>query len=273
MRLQYWNNTKFACWLRGTPKPLAATWEDWRKWHKQAKVAHPIRYWFAEDFLSSLQNFIYWPTDKLNDIRFYIINRWVTKSHALTSSPTHIKPGNWCDLSNRFLPCLFSELVDFVEIEKASRSMWDEEIAKEYPVSWYHKLFRIPVRCPGAGLKYLEWETTLVYEKDMCNPTEVGKPTPQAVAAKEIIELYKWWTQVYPNRVDPHVASGWSDYCDKKREADDDDMSFLSSNRTPEDEELVKDILEKSSQLEKERDTEDEEMMIRLIRIRNQLWT
>lgn len=273
MRLEYWNNTKFACWLRGTPKPLAATWEDWRAWHKKAKLAHPVRYWFAEEFLGSLQNFINWPGDKLNNIRYYMVNRWVIKPHALTSSPSHIKPGNWSDLSDRMLPCLFNELVNFVEIEKAAREMWNEKTAKKYPLFWYHKLFRIPQRVPEAGLKYLEWETTLVYEENMCGPEEVGKPMPQALAAKEIIELYNWWTKVYSNRVDPHEASGWSDYCDRKRKEDGEEMSFLSSNKTPEEQELVKTILEKTSQIEKEYETEDEEMMIRLIRVRNQLWT
>lgn len=39
-----------------------------------------------------------------------------------------------------------------------------------------------------------------------------GKPTSQAFAAMETVELYKWWKEVRPKRLDPMDASGLSDY-------------------------------------------------------------
>jgi len=33
-------------------------------------------------------------------------------------------------------------------------------------------------------------------------------PTSQALVAREIKELYTWWTEVYPKRPDPHDAGG-----------------------------------------------------------------
>jgi hypothetical protein len=67
-------------WL---PKRLPA--EEWNTWHKTAK-AKKLRYWLAENGLNSLQNSICWPANRISDIRHYINNRWVSKSHALTSN-------------------------------------------------------------------------------------------------------------------------------------------------------------------------------------------
>ena len=55
MRNHYWTCSKFADWLRGTPKPGAETSDGWRVWHKKAKSAHPFRYWLADDVLGYLQ--------------------------------------------------------------------------------------------------------------------------------------------------------------------------------------------------------------------------
>ena len=119
MRTTYWSCTKLANRIRGKKKPLAATSEDWDVWHKEAKQAHPIRYWIAEEALDKVQAFIWWPVDKIYSVKYYINNRWVTRTHALTAHPRDIKPGQWMDVGYRFLPCLFNELVDFVEVELA----------------------------------------------------------------------------------------------------------------------------------------------------------
>ena len=117
MRSHYWTCSKFADWLRGTKKLGAGTSEEWDEWNTTAKMKHNFRYWLAEEGLDILQTIVYYPTDKLHDLKYYINNRYVTRSHALTAHARDIKPGNWSDVGNRFLPCLFNELVDFVEID------------------------------------------------------------------------------------------------------------------------------------------------------------
>ena len=79
-RSNYWSCSKFADWLRGTPKPIAGTSEEWDDWNKAAETKHPIRYWLAEEALDRIQKFINWPLDQLYDIKYYINNRWVTLS-------------------------------------------------------------------------------------------------------------------------------------------------------------------------------------------------
>jgi hypothetical protein len=95
------------------------TSEEWDNWTTAAQMKHNFRYWLAEEGLSYLQDFVTWPVRKIYDVKYYINNRWVTRTHALTAHPRDIKPGAWCDVGNRFLPCLFNELVDFVETESA----------------------------------------------------------------------------------------------------------------------------------------------------------
>jgi hypothetical protein len=98
-----------------------------------------------------------------------------------------------------------------------------------------------------------------------------GKPTGQALRAKEIKELYLWWTTVYPARPDPHDASGWSDYCEKVRLVNGGKL--FGSKKTPELEKMGDRALKLTTKIEAAYDKEDEQMMIRLIRARDSLWT
>lgn len=280
MRNHYWTCSKFADWLRGTTKGGAKTAEGWDEWEKRAKAAYPIRWWLAEEGLDILQTIVYWPTDKLYAIKYYINNRWVTRTHALTASPRDIPRGQWCDVGNRFLPCLFNELREYVEVELAWWQIaWadKEEKAKYDAPFWATGWFRWRTwRCPQAGLDSLKWQSELVWKEDEVGEesSNVGQPTFQAKNAQEILALYKWWTEVYPNRPDPHDASGWTAYCDLKRKLyEETGMGFLSADKTPEMKEMASKALDKTREIEEAYEKEDEEMLIRLIRIRNSLWT
>jgi len=274
----YWSCTKFADWIRGTEKLSSATSEEWDQWRTTAQMRHNFRYWLAEEALDAIQNFVYYPTDKLNDIRYYINNRFVSRSHSLTAHPRDIKPGSWSDVGNRFLPCLFNELVDFVEIEQAwNYCMWNDEERKKYNVPWWRSgwLRWRTWRCPEAGLAYLTWASGLVVDKDMgASPDEkgYGEPTYQAKAAKEIIELYTWWTTTYRNRPDPYDASGWTAYCELNRLQNDGKLSF-DSDKTPELRKMSNKAHKALRKIEAAYEQEDEAMMIRLIKVRQSLWT
>jgi hypothetical protein len=276
MRSHYWTIGKFADWVRGTPGPGALTSEGWDAWHTKAQTEHPIRYWIAEEGLDYLQKFVYYIPDKLNDIRYYINNRWVSHSHALTAHPRDIQPGNWSDVGNRFLPCMFNELVDFVEIEQAwHHCMWSDEAKTEFEVPWYRKgwLRWRTWRCPEAGMEYLRWAETLTNAEFLDEDEKhEAEPTYQAKAAKEIIELYTWWTVTYRNRPDPHDASGWSAYCEASRIANGGKLSW-SGDKSPELKAMSDTAHEKLREIEAAYEAEDEAMMIRLIKIRQSLWT
>ena len=274
---RYWSCSSFADWLRGTKKLSAGTAEEWDEWHTQANKAHPIRYWIADTALDYMQDFVTWPVRKIHDVKYYINNRWVTRSHSLTAHPRDIKPGDWQDVGNRFLPCLFNELVNFVEIETAwSHIAWSDpkDTAKYNPPFWASGWFRWRTwRCPQAGLDNLKWQSELIHNEDYCKDQPYYmKPTPQAVKAQEILALYKWWTEVYPNRPDPHDASGWTAYCELSRLANGGKMNW-GADKTPELKKASKLAHKELQKIEAAYEKEDTDMMIRLIKVRHGLWT
>jgi hypothetical protein len=278
MRNHYWTCSKFADWVRGTKKLSAGTAEQWDEWTTTAQMRHNFRYWLAEEGLDYLQKVVYYVPDTLYSIKYYINNRWVTRTHSLTAHARDIKPGNWCDVGNRFLPCLFNELVDFVEVELAWWHIaWDEKARKQFKSPWYATgWFRWRTwRSAECGLANLEWQRNLRHSVDdgwQEGDPNIGKLTPQAVKAQEILDLYTWWTQTYRNRPDAYEASGWSAACEAQREANGGKISW----NTPKDP-VLKKAQDKAHKLlqkvEAAYEAEDEAMMIRLIKVRHGLWT
>jgi hypothetical protein len=275
----YWSCSSFADWLRGTAKPESADSRGWREWKKLARATYPARYWLAEEGLSYLQDVIYYIPSKINDVRYYLNNRFVIKTHCLVAHPRDVKPGAYSELGMLMLPALFNGLVDFVEIRKAwMHVIWaDKEKCKEYGFHWYHrrpfKWFSV-WRSREAGLAYLDWEIGLKWDESSgLSPDDkrFGQPTHQSVAAQELKDLYLWWTEVYPNRPDPYQASGWSALCDKRREKNPD--SILIEDDTDTERTETNTTMDRLRDLEQQYDQEDEEMLIRLIKLRQNLWT
>jgi hypothetical protein len=275
----YWSCTKFADWIRGTPKLKMGTGKEWDEWYDTAEKAHPIRYWIAENALDAIQNFITFPVRKIYDAKYYINNRWVTRTHCLTAHARDIRPGSWCDVGNRFLPCLFNELVDFVEVELAWWHIaWaDKDVREKYKTPfWAYGWFRWRTwRCPQAGLDNLEWQRNLRWSENECEEgsPNIGTLTYQAIKAQEILDLYTWWTTTYRNRPDPYDASGWTEYCELNRLQNDGKLSWDVAKDSIELQEMSTRTHEKLREIEESYEKEDEEMMIRLIKIRQGLWT
>lgn len=264
---------KVGNWILGIPRPLAATMPEWRRWNAKAKAARPVRYWLSETALDTVQDVVTWPRRKLRDANSYVSNRWVTHSHALTSHPRDIPRGRWCDLDSRILYCLFNELVNFVEVESAwMLVICDDDAMKKYggPKWWCRRAWR----SPEAGIAHLDWAASLVNNEDMgLKPGDkgYGEMTGQAKGAVEILSLYRWWTEVYPNRPEPMDASGWTALCDADRAAGIaffDDEAETAATRAAKNS-----ALKRCSKIEADYTREDTEMLTRLIKVRNHLWT
>lgn len=276
MRVNYWSCSALADWIRGTVKPDSATSEDWQHWRQQARQRHPLRFWISEEGLDLLQDFLTWPKDQLVSLRYYVNNRWISRSHALTASRDHVKPGEWQDLGWRMLPCMFNELRDFVEVEQAwHHVVWDAEAQQRFRPPWYRTWLGLRGwRCAEAGLAYLDWASSLRVDESWGHQpgdAHYGELTYQAKAAQEIKELYLWWTQVYPNRPDAHETSGWSDICEQIRESNGGDV--LGSAKDSRLEKKKNRALKLLKKIEQQYEKEDTEMLTRLIRVRHSLWT
>lgn len=282
MMNNYWTCSKFADWLRGTMKPGSATSQGWNSWRKEAKKAHPIRYWLAEEGLDHIQKAVYWPYERLNDIRYYANNRWIHRTHLLDGKLT---PGQWHEFQERVLHCNFESFVDFVEVEQAwHHVMWSEEARAKYDVPWWRKTNLLrwgKWRCPKAALDYLDWASNLKHDEISSSDPDYGKPTPQAMAAMETVSLYHWWKDIRPLRKDPSDESGWSALCAERREKrkaaadpdEDDDFFSMLDDKTPADRAESSRILKLSNELEEAQNAEDDEMLCRLMKLRRSLWT
>lgn len=269
--MSYWSCTKFADKLRGTKKPNSATSKGWNIWYAAAAAAHPARYWLAETALDAIQNTINWPREQLYSAKYWLMNRFVVKTHALTSN---LERGVWHEFDTRMLHGLFDTLVDHVEVECAAHHicwMKPEERAAYSPPFWAFGWCKTRTwRSASAGLDYLQWAASLENLWGDVTDPEYGLPSSQALAAIETIALYTWWTTVYPNRPDPYDASGWTAIC---READTGLDDLFDTDKSPEKEKLMQDSLKRQAEIETQYDEEDTSMMIRLINVRKSLWT
>lgn len=232
--MSYWSLSSLAKWIRekaGLTNPYSLTMEGWKDYKEECKQKAPFIYWLTTTGFNKTQDFVSYPFDILYNARCYYRN-WKGNTHVLDGN---LKKGQWYDLSSRILPCLFEELVKYIEQEKE--------------------------------LETLEWETTLVYNEEWgIDPSDekYGKLTDQAIHAIEQKALYLWYKNIYLKRSDPHDISGLTDFY-KEGEG----LSKLDESRNKE----WKDMYEIYSKIEEDYRKEEEEMIIRLIKIRESLWT
>lgn len=290
-RVNYWSHSRFAEWLRskfGLTNPTALSGKDWKIWREVSKNTSPFIHWLTDTAFDKVQDFFCWPIDKLWDLRCALNARYFDKYHYL---PTKLNPWQYHEVDTRILHGLFETLVDFVEIEKAwMHVIWgQDENQKKFGYKWYEmnrwlNWFASEKRHPLAGIEYLEWEMSLVKDEswygndEQCireakEKGEFGQMTGQALAAKEQFELYHWWKNVRPNRPDPHDESGYSEYFRKLEEKHGGDFLASLDDQTPELVEESRICSKRCHEIEEEYEREDEEMLIRLIKIRRSLWT
>ena len=241
-RATYWSCTDFANWVRstfgGVEKPLSATWEGWAQYKVDASAKNKVVYCLTGRGFDTLQNIVYFPYDVLDTVRYYLVNRFVHKMHYV---PTKLEPGAYYDTDTRLFHGAFELLVDFSEIEKAWMAVVFDSDGEQWEKFGYPRWYRFRLlrwtrkfRSPEAGLAHLDWEMSLD------NDGPEGSPH-QAAAAREELALYKWWKHERPAR----VAS--------------DDVKGLT--------------YEQQHEIDEKYYQEDEEMFIRLVKIRRSLWT
>jgi len=275
-RSTYWSCTDFADTIRGTPKMSAATSEEWHQWRIDAQKKSSFRYWLAEELLDSLQDIVYFPYDVAHSIRIYIDNRFMHRLHLMD---TKLKPGQYYEFDTRLIHGAFETFIDFIDSECASYMLaisndeFIEKVVKKYLIETYQYF------PPGKGndiindFKRLKktrtyWSAIKPFKNEMLGLAyivseieEFQESYPeQSERAQEMLLLYTWWKKDYLTRKDPFDIYFLPD------SDDDDDISFTLSDEK-------KEIYAKISELEKARDEEDTEMLIRLIKLRRSIWT
>lgn len=259
----YWSHSKFAKFLlkkQGIKSLPYASVSEWNEWHKITKETCPKTYWFVETFLHDLQDVVNLPNDIRKHIEWYIVNRFITKSHKVV---TNLKKGVWHESPELLMHSMFTILVNFVEIEKANMQLISLE-RDERP--WWTKvrLLRwLNNRSPELGIKYLEWEISLA--ADTANDDEAYLCVSQSKAAQEVLDLYIWWTITRPSRQDPYDMIEYDDTKNIFELLDEDPNTETAQQR--------KQQYETIHMIEKIYEDEDTRMMKQLIDLRDYLWT
>lgn len=192
-RKSYWSDSKVFSWMLPEKAKQSKSFASVDEMIASIRTKDPL----IERFIDKLQDILLFPSDFIYSVKIYMKNSR-GNSHVLDGG---LKKGEWYDLVYRIPVCLFHEIEKFIEEEK--------------------------------GLETHEWEMKLTYDEDwgiLPDDTKYGTLTPQALAAIEQNEIYKWW----------------------KANKDRKDIDF----------ENKEDYLK-----------QEEEMLIRLIKIRGSLWT
>ena len=237
----------------GIDKPQFAEIHKWEDIDARIRRQQPVGWFLTEtlpDFIEDVHRII---TSPYYNTRYYIRNRFIRKSHMLR---TDCPPGEYCDTDQRILSAMSNAVIDYVEIELAYKHTWcgSEEVPNAV---WRNG------RCIELGLKYLEWEMEL----DDPNLDLYTRADSQANSAREVNAIYNW-AKARPARPDPHEASGWTAYCNKYR----DDL-WGSDNASPGRAADSEAASKKLREIEAQYEQEDEDMLIRIIKVRRSLWT
>lgn len=263
----------------------SGTSKEWSEWKKKAK-RNKIR-WFLTDTLPMwLKSTFIWPIERACDwVRYRTYGNY-RKINIRSLQP------DYYDKRDLMLHGMFQLLVDFIEIEKAIMQWYFCEVSK---FSWLKRKITRFKPSGELGIKYLDWEISLSDPKSDCfdnlsyceeaikkyGSLEEYKKSDdykmsQSYFAQEQKELYLWWKVTRPLRVCHMDVKGefgysWSDWCEIIRKKYPDEI--FHDDKTDEEKKISNSALKVSHDYEVKYEKEDEEMLIRLIKIRQSLWT
>lgn len=177
--------------------------------------------------------------------RTILLNRF-RRRHNIVKMDA-LKASNWTDCDTRLFEASFQILVEYVEYELAWMQLITESKAR-----WYHRWFRIK-DARELALRYLNWEMQL------------GDDSPsQSEAATEICELYLWYRDTRPTRSDPFANVGERGV---EMKPTDDGMYIMEMS------DEYRDSLMTAARLEEEYEEVDTAQLVRLMKIRRNMWT
>jgi hypothetical protein len=250
---------KFKYWMDYNP-PASMSSKGWRLFKKEFKEVAPVRYWFKHEF----RYFILPIKWKCETIRNWIRYRTYDRYHIVD---TGLTPGYYDPLTT-MLHVNFNIMKDFVEVEQAWHSyMWSDDWKTQ--ASWYEKhmpfyRFFYPFRRPDLGIKHLEWASTL--DDPSLPPHE--RCDSQAQHARELLIIYKWWVHDRPARKK-------IDYPEYSDQGLDGLLACFDADfdQTAPDFVAHRAAMDKGIDQDELWEKEDEEFLIRLMKIRRGLWT
>jgi len=243
-RWNYWSGSKLARWFYKQagmkPNPISASFETWAELDEYNKKVNPIVFWIVDTGLDTIQDIVYFPYDVYRNFKYYIINRFVDRTHLID---TKLTPGKWHEVDTVLLHGIMETVVNYVEVQLAHKHNIGCELG-DCPII---------IDKREAGLVHLDWEISL------------GEESPvQSERAKVVKEVYLWWKDERPKRPDPHDVTGWTEYCEE---------FGWWPDRKDEDKDRAREIIEELNFLDEFYYTVDSDMMKKVIDIRQGMWT
>lgn len=242
----------FHKWMEYNPPPALSS-RGWRLFNEEFKKVAPVRYWIDNDFKRQVVLPITW---KYQSVADWVRNRLIHRYHIVD---TGLKPGYY-DIDTIMLHSNFNLLKDYVEIELAVREDCNESWQQKY-IPFYRIFYK--QRHAISGIKHLEWASTLddptlpVYEQSV----------PQAISARETLILYNWWVNDRPDRVslEPQFPVSMS--------GNEFDMFDMDIDRNTDEYKKYQADLAAADVQEFDWAEEDDQMLMRLVKIRKSLWS
>ena len=126
-----------------------------------------------------------------------------------------LRPNYW-DKDTIMLHAVMQLIVDYVEIELASLEYNRNTASFKERLHHYLPWFIRPsflIRSRERGLSHIEYIKSFDGKDDDSGPLR-----EQINSMKTLESIYLWWKDVYPNRIDPDVLSGFNlDYFDESK--------------------------------------------------------
>lgn len=248
----------------GFDVPTALTSEGWAEYNARYKREHPIMHFTFDVIIKNVELSLYcWIANPWREFWYGLRQRFITR-------PTEVNIqglSKYCyhNPAEILLHANFQILVDFVEWEVCihDRPKW-YRVMRAIPILGY---FVPTLREPEKGLKHLKWEASLICDSSWGKEGDEnwGKPIPQAICAQEKLDLYLWWKNVRPTRIDPMDLSGLGSYYERPGRLS------LHSMTDEERNEWIP-LHDECARIEKMYEDEDEEMLHKLVHIRQSLW-
>lgn len=179
------------------------------------------------------------------------------------------------DKDEILLHSMMQILVDYVEVELSSlylssrdenSKLLSEKVIQKIPTSLR---FDFLMRNKSRGLKMLEdW-------KSMGGINAKNRNDSQALIARRIEKVYKWWTEERPKRQSPEDLSGMNNFISELRNKKGGDVweLYFSKKLNSQQEDLLKSLSSKIEMIEMHHYREDKNMMEELVGLSPHLWT